>query len=292
MQTTIYIDILISMNMIVNYFILLSTAKFLRFSVKRNRLIIAAFIGAIYSLYILVPKINIILSTFIKLIMSATIVFLAFGKMSKKNFLKSVLCFYLMNFSFAGIMFCLWFIIHPDGLLIHNSVVYFNISPIILILATIISYIIIEITNKIISKHEINNFIYDVEIEIFNKKISLKAKVDTGNTLIEPFSNRPVAVVEYKYIKEIIPNNMRKFFEDKYYSFNIKSLPDNWKNKCRIIPYKVISSNGILPSFKPDSFVITINNKRIKKDVYIGVCSAKNLTGNFEMLINPQIIEH
>lgn len=291
MQTTIYIDILISINMIVNYFILLSTAKFLRFSIRRKKIILASLVGAVYSLYILVPEINIILSILIKLLMSATIVFIAFSKMSKKNFIKSVLCFYLISFSFAGIMFFLWCLIHPDWLFIHNSIVYFNISPIILILATIISYVIIEIINRIIAKHEINNLIYNVEINVFDKKLTLRAKVDTGNTLIEPFSNTPVAVVEYKYIKEIIPIDMREFFEDTCYAFNTQKLPNKWKSKCRVIPFKVISSDGILPSFKPDSFIVFMNNKHIKKDVYIAVCSSKNLTGNFEMLINPQIIE-
>lgn len=291
METTIYIDILICINMIINYFTLLSTSKFLRFPIKRKMLILGSIIGSIYSLYIFITNVNIILSLLIKLIMSASIIFISFGKLSRKNFIKSAFCFYLMNFSFAGIMFFLWCFIHPRGLFINNSIVYFDISPIILIIATIICYIVIDIINKITEKHDINNLIYNVEISINGKIKILRAKVDTGNTLVEPFSNIPVAVVEYKYIKGIIPENARDFFENKCYAYNTSCLPDNWKHKCRIIPFKVISSEGVLPSFKPDSFRVMIKNNYIKKDIYIAVSSSQNITGNFEMLINSQIIE-
>ena len=55
-----YVDVLLGLNLFINYFLLLSVAKFLRISVRRLRLLAGAAIGAAYSLVILVPMPNIL----------------------------------------------------------------------------------------------------------------------------------------------------------------------------------------------------------------------------------------
>ncbi len=56
-MTTIYIDVLVCLNFIVNYFLLLATGKFLSRPCKRWRMLLGAFLGGLYSLYILLPEI-------------------------------------------------------------------------------------------------------------------------------------------------------------------------------------------------------------------------------------------
>ena len=55
-MTTIYIDILVCLNVIVNYFLLLASGKFLSRPYKRWRILLGAFLGGLYSLYILLPQ--------------------------------------------------------------------------------------------------------------------------------------------------------------------------------------------------------------------------------------------
>ena len=62
MKQTIYIDVLISINLFINYFLLLSVAKILTLKPERKRIILSSFIGSLYSLVILLPSINIVLS--------------------------------------------------------------------------------------------------------------------------------------------------------------------------------------------------------------------------------------
>lgn len=287
MSQVIYVDVLISVNLIINYFILLATSKFLRFTVRRRNIILASILAALFSLYIFIPEVNIFLSIIIKLIMSVFIVAIAFGIKNKNRFLKAIACFYSSSFGFCGIIFGLWYLVSADNLIVKNGVVYIDISPTFLLLATALSYIIIRIINLITGRQSPKNLFCDVKLENNNKILQIRAKIDTGNTLKEPFSNIPVIVAEYKYIKNIVPSNFTNFLNES----NTLPSSDLIENNFRIIPYKVISSNGMLPAFKPDKVTIISNGSRLEKEAYVAVCSKENLGCEFEALMNPDLIE-
>lgn len=287
MSQVIYVDVLISVNLIINYFILLATSKFLRFTVRRRNIILASILASLFSLYIFIPEVNIFLSIIIKLIMSVFIVAIAFGIKNKNRFLKAIACFYSSSFGFCGIIFGLWYLVSADNLIVKNGVVYIDISPTFLLFATALSYIIIRIINLITGRQSPKNLFCDVKLENNNKILQIRAKIDTGNTLKEPFSNIPVIVAEYKYIKNIVPSNFTNFLNES----NTLPSSDLIENNFRIIPYKVISSNGMLPAFKPDKVTIISNGSRLEKEAYVAVCSEENLGCEFEALMNPDLIE-
>ena len=118
-MTTIYIDILVCLNVIVNYFLLLASGKFLSRPYKRWRILLGAFLGGLYSLYILLPQLAQWFTILVELAMAATITLTAFGR---KGILKTCSCFFAMSFLFAGSMFLLWKTAAPKNLIINNGV--------------------------------------------------------------------------------------------------------------------------------------------------------------------------
>ena len=152
MKQVIYVDVLIIVNLFVNYFLLLTTSKFLNLKLKLSRFILGEILGSIYSLYIFIPEPNLFVSVLVKLFMSITMVAAAFEFNKIKQFLKIIVCFYAVNFAFSGTMFTLWCFLKPNGMIINNDIVYFNISPLTLIISTVVYYIIIEIINRVIEK--------------------------------------------------------------------------------------------------------------------------------------------
>lgn len=291
MSKVIYVDVLISVNLIVSYFILLATAKVLKFNLKRKRIILASILASLYSLYIFVPKINIFLSFFIKLLMSLSIVSVAFGVKNKKRLLKSLACFYSSSFGFCGVIFGLWYIVSSDNLIVKNGVVYIDISPTFLLVATILSYIVIRIINIIVGRQNPKDLYCNLELKNDNHSSQIRAKVDTGNTLREPFSNIPVIIAEYKYIKEIMPKDFLVFFDEVYPIPNKKLYPA-LSNNFRLVPFKAVSSEGILPAFKPDKIIISSDGSKLEREAYIAVCSSGNIGPDFEALVNPELIEN
>lgn len=289
MKQTIYVDVLISVNLFINYFLLLSVAKILNLKPSRKRLILSSFVGALYSLIILLPTINGIFSLIIKLIMSVSIVFFAFEWASFRLFLKITATFYGINFLFGGIIFCLWYFFMPNVIFINNNMIYLNLSPLFLVTATFFSYLVIRLLSKINGRQDNLNLECDVLIKFNEKAVILKAKIDTGNTLREPFSDLPVVVAQYKFIEKIVPEPIKKHFfvlnassSAEKVSYDVQKL----KN-FRLIPYKTISGTGLLPAFKPT--YIKIQN--VKKDAYIAVCNEKIFNDEFQALINYELIE-
>lgn len=293
MKQLIYVDVLVSVNLFINYFLLLSVTKILNLKPVRKKLILGAFVGALYSLVILAPPMNGFFSLLIKLIMSASIIFLAFKWVSAKLFLKIIMTFYGINFLFGGIVFFLWYFVSPTGIFINNNMIYLNLSPVFLVSATFVSYLAIRLMNKIASRQNNLTLNYDIQINTEGKSVILNAKLDTGNALREPFSGLPVVVVQHKSVEKIIPESIKIYF----YAFNAcgssaTSAYDNQKFKdFRLIPYKTISGTGLLPAFKPEYIKILSVDQNIPKEAYIAVCTEKIFNDKFQALICPELIE-
>lgn len=293
MKQTIYIDVLISINLFINYFLLLSVAKILTLKPERKRIILSSFIGSLYSLVILLPSINIVLSLFIKLIMSVTIVILAFEITSIKVFFKILGTFYGINFLFGGIVFFLWYFVSPNNIFVNNNMIYFNLSPLFLVLSTFAAYISIRLMNKFTSNKNIGILSYNLLIKNKDKTAIVKAKVDTGSTLREPFSNIPVIVVQHQEIEDIIPESLKFNFynEEAEHKKNFDIYDDFSFNGFRLVPFKTISGEGLLPAFKPDYIKILSKSQNVKKEAYVAICDKKIFNNEYHALINPDLIE-
>lgn len=270
MKQTVYIDVLMAVNLFINYFLLLAVAQFLSLRFRRIRLFLASLLGAAYSLSILMPEINMAASFGIKLAMSATIVLAAYPFAGLKQFLRELAAFYIISFSFAGFMLAIWYFIAPQGLIIKNSVVYFNISPLILILLTVVCYLIIRLIHRMTGRQAAAGSFCTVKVDYSGRSVSFLGKVDTGNSLTEPFSNYPVLVVYQDLVKNLIP--------------------ENESGKIRLVPFHAVSGEGLLPAFKPDLLTLTCGKQTCCLcNVYIA--SSKTKLGEFDALINPDLLQ-
>ena len=148
-----------------------------------------------------------------------------------------------------------------------------------------ISYIILEFINHILDKRENKNLLYDICIKVGNKSAYVKAKVDTGNSLTEPFSHLPVIVATYQSLESILPQDFPSSLLSN--KTDIESI--NYSNtNVRLIPFKTVSGDGLFPAFKPDS--ISIKNGP-ERQAYIAVCPDKSLPYEISALINPLLID-
>ena len=125
---TIYIDIVIIENLIMNYIILLATGMVLKIEIKHMRLILASLVGAIYTVLVYMQIIPIYSNFLLKIILSFVIVYIAFRVQSIKQMWKNLLFFYLTSFVFGGTAFALLYIVKPQEILMKNRCIFRNIS--------------------------------------------------------------------------------------------------------------------------------------------------------------------
>ncbi len=283
MHSTIYLDILICLNIFINYFLLLAVVKFNKGNTRKRRLILGAIIGSLTSLIIMLPPLTSFMNFIIKLIIALFIVLVTFGFKTAKTYIKNVLLFYLVTFLFCGVMIGYWFIFTPSGMVINNSTVYFNISPSVIIVSTLISYLIVWLINKYVSIKMPKKVFCKLKIINEDKTCELNAKIDTGNSLKEPFSLSPVIVIQKEDIESIIPFDIFSFLNENSKD-DIKALKG-----IRFIPFKTVNSNGLMPAFKPDK--LFIDDKECLKETYIAISQNKNFTENYKALINIECLE-
>lgn len=118
---TIYIDVVLIENILMNYIILFTTGLILKIKIKHLRLILASFIGAIYSIIAYMGILEIYSSIVLKIILSIIIVYIAFNPQNIKKLWKDILIFYMVSFVFGGAAFALIYIVKPQDILMKNG---------------------------------------------------------------------------------------------------------------------------------------------------------------------------
>lgn len=289
---TIYLDIVLLENILLNYIIILSTAIISKEKINFIRIILSSIIGGLLAIVSYIVEISFFYSIVMKITISVIMMGIAFSKNKIKKFIKILVFFYLVSFTFGGIAFMLLFFINPQNIVIEaNRLV--GIYPLkVTILAGGIGFVIISIVAQIIkNKMSQNNMICELEIFYKGKIKRIKTMLDTGNLLKEPISNADVVIVEKESLKDFISNdileNINTIIKGKWLeSENIYSY------KLKIIPFSSLGNdNGILIGFKPDYIKIYSEEEIVRTDVIIGIYNGKLTRNNmYTSLIGLDIL--
>lgn len=282
-----YIDIYFLENVLMNYIILFGTAKIRKIKINWVRILIASSIGAICSVMVLVisnkfsktGKSNGITnaeqsieSLVIKIILSLVMIKVAYKVSFNKSIIKTLIVFYLISFATAGIAMSLIysnaftivkFADNPENItrkmsqqsIMKNAILSGTIGFIITLLA--FKY------NK--SKIKKDDLICELIIKIGNKKVSLKALIDTGNSLKYSNTNDNVIIVEKDKV----------FSEDEFKKYIYGGGDAN--TRLRLIPFKSIGKeDGVLIGIKPDEVIMIKDENKINvENVIIGMYGKK-----------------
>lgn len=285
-KMTIYLDIVFIENIIMNFIIIFTTGIVLKTTIKQWKMIIASGIGAIYTIAMYLNILPIYSNFFMKFILSVVIVYISFSPKKIKTLLKQLLIFYLISFVFGGCVFSLMFFISPKLATMKNGV-FVGAYPLkIALIGGIVSFIVIQISFKIVkTKLTKKNVIYDIEINLNNNSINVKALLDTGNLLKEPITGSPVVVVERSKLYSIFPavvlDNLEKIIGGD--TSVLLGCNDNINiiSRFRMIPFTSLGKqNGLLLGIKVD-YINVVIEENIKKihNVIIGIYD-KSFTKN------------
>lgn len=241
---TVYVDVLILVNIIVDYFLIRASTLISRITVNNGRIVIASLIGGMFSLYIFAPNYGFIINFLVLLVTSFVISIFLIGKRKVITYLKFTISYLLINYLFGGIMSFICQNIKTDNVMIYNNIVYFGVSPILILIISSIFYIIFTIIEKVFAIRFPKSSECTVFVKINDFYLSGNGIIDTGNNLREPFSEKPVIICSDKSFMEYM------------------KLCD--KKKYRAIPYNDISNKGILNALICDEAQIVYDSNEFK----------------------------
>lgn len=295
---TIYIDVVLIENLLMNYIILFATGVILKIKIKHIRLILASLIGAIYTIIAYISALRIYSNIFLKFILSLIIIYIAFNPKSVKKLFKFTLIFYLTSFVFGGAAFALIYIVKPQDILRNNGLVLNTNSLKTIFISAIIAFAIIIIGFKVVkNKISAKDMYCNIKIILHQKEIETKAMIDTGNFLREPITNTPVIVVEHTLLYDCMPKEILNHLET-ILGGDFSEIPDKVREeyilRLKVIPFSSLGKqNGMLLGIKADKVIIKSDEEEKENDnVIIGIYN-KSLTkrGEYRALLGIEL-EH
>ena len=279
----VYADVLLIVNLFVNYALLLCSSMIMKKHTQRLRILLGAAIGAFYGFVVFLPELPSLAEFALRLAATVLIVLGAFGYKNFPSFLRSFFTFFAVSFAFGGIMLVLWVTVAPIGMIYNNGAVYFDIDLAVLAISTVVSFAVVSLIAHFTARRAPKDSIALVKISYKDKEVKLTALVDTGNSLCETFSGYPVVLGEAESLEKIMPDAVRAFIDGD----DVSSSPE-----MRLVMHKTVSDTGVLPVFRPDYIEVKSVSHSIKtSEVYVAVTKNNLARGEYEMILNPALFE-
>ncbi len=234
---TVYADVLVIVNLYVDFLLLWCTKRTLHIRGKPWRLTVGALLGALCSLECLIPQQSWWTSLLWGVLTAVLTTSAAFLPLSRRGFLQAALCFWALSLGLAGFLLFLIQLLSPRSLAVVGHAVYFDLSLPLLFLCTAGAYLVFWTFQRLFHREDLTPRVCQVEICLDGKSVVLWAKADTGCALREPFSGLPVMVCQAVALKQLLPPEQEAALLPGY----------------RLIPFESLGGNGLLPGFRPES---------------------------------------
>ncbi|MFW5981445.1 MAG: sigma-E processing peptidase SpoIIGA, partial [bacterium] len=205
----IYADITFINNFLMTFAILWALAKIMELEYSIVKLSIAAFIATIYLFIVLLIQvfniyspINVLLHIVLNLTAAFIIIKISFSDLNKKEALKVIIYFYLITFITIGTSISIFYLIGstPYRPRIH-----------LLILAFSTVFILANCAWSLFQRYKkVDQYFLPIKIYFKQRTVELIGLVDTGNSLSDPISGRPVVIVNLEKLYPLFPELVDK----------------------------------------------------------------------------------
>ena len=237
-----YIDLYLIISIFIDYYIIKTCSLILHVNTSNKRIILGSIVSQV-SIILLIFNLNYFINIIFKIIICLIIILISFGYNDIKTYIKNIIYYYIINFFLGGILFYF----KNEGLLKYKY--YLLLIPIFL---SIYKYFYNNTLKYLSLKRRVSIYLNN------GKVLFLNGYIDTGNTLIEPFSNRKVIIINKKV-------------DENFY----------------LVPYKTIDNCSLIKCFNPKELYFEGLGRR--NDISVGIIN-KRFNG-YNCLLNYKLME-
>lgn len=257
---TVYLDDMFVLNLVIDYFILLATAKLCGLPLNRWRFAAGAALGALYSVLILFPPLRFLATPVMKLVSGMLITLTAFG--SARRIIRIYLAFLAVSAAFGGAVIAASMLSGQDL----KDGLYINVSMRILALSFAASYVVLTFVFKRLGR-KARRETAEIRISLQGNTANFRALFDTGNEVCDPITGLPVMVADHAALSPLFPTLL--LGGDGTLLF--ESIPHELRSaaRFRLVPYSAIGVGlSLMPVFRPDELFI---NGKPRRDLLVGI---------------------
>lgn len=260
---TVYLDELFLLNLVIDYFLLLATAKICSLPFRRGRFAASAALGGVWSCVSLSPGFAFFQTPLMHPVLAVAMTLVAFGR--ERRLWRCCLAFLGVSALFGG---AVWASGLYRGMLSRGPLVHIDMR--VLLFSFALCWALVSLVFRR-SASDAERVIHDVSVTRNGRAVTLRALADTGNGLYDPLSGCAVLIAEAASLAPLFPGGDAQYL----------TLPPTDAMLhipgMRLIPCADISGkNRLLLAFRPDSIAVDGEERR---DLTVAVAPAP-LSGN------------
>ncbi len=256
MVTTVYIDSLFALNAIINYLLLVVSARLCDLPVKRWRMLLGAVLGGVYAVVVFLPPFHFLMSLLCKGIVALLMSLIAAGGVAWRRFVKYTLVFLGVSFATGGAVMALGAVTGQMG--VRNGAAMTSIHMPTLILGFGVCYLILTLVFRRSARHGgLSHDVAAVEVVSEGRTVRFSALLDSGNTLTDPLTGAPVMIVEPEKLCSLWPPACRSLIDRRALRDPTALLSQlheiGMGARFRLVPYRAVgTAAGFLLTYRPD----------------------------------------
>lgn len=252
-MTVIYVDTLFLLNAVIDYLLLLSAARLAGEPLRRLRFALAAALGGGYAVALFVPGLGFLSNPLCRLASALLMLLTAYG--GSRRLLRQGLLFLLLTCALGGGVVAIG-LLGQGGLTLGGGVFYSALDIKTVLLSAAVCYGVLTLVFRRLAAHSaLAGELVRVRLTLLGRQVELTALVDTGNTLTDPASGRPVMVAEGESLAGLFPREHRPGPEDlRDPAGGMARLgTGEWRGRFRLLPYRSVGTDrGLLLAVRLD----------------------------------------
>lgn len=248
-MTVIYIDLLFGLNLCANYLLLLVAGRMCGKALDRRLLGLAAALGALYAALLFLPGLEWLAAAPCKLAAGVLMVLTAYGREGRLG--KVALCFFAASAALGGLVWAAE-LMGGHSLTMERGVLYSYVDLRLLLVLLAACYAVLSLAADRTLVHRRGELAPAV-VRVGERTVELTALLDTGNTLTDPATNRPVLVAEGACCRALLPAPLP--LERPVDA--VEQAGERGIGGFRLLPYRAVGvDHGLLLAVKADSVVV------------------------------------
>lgn len=300
-QPVIYLDMVLAVNLVMDWLILWAVALCLRLSFSYWRITAGAVIGGLYAVALLLPPLSFLTAFGVKILFSLLMIGVAFAWQSWRLYLRILGCFYLISFLAGGAVMGVAYLTEGGGAVgTYNGVMTLVNFPAGGLLTGIGILVLVSVAGISMYRrhfHKIRNSV-PFTVSIGEETVAARGLVDTGNQLRDPFSQKPVIIMEYGVLKPFLPPELNCILQGakgqgwEGLSSILKGNP--WETRIRILPFHSLGARqGLLPGVVAQQVCLevdemTVCHQNVVIGIYHGILSSDR---QYQALLHPDLLQ-
>lgn len=245
-MTVVYIDLLFLLNFTANYLLLLAAGRMSGAVLRRPLLVLGAAIGALYAAAAFLPGLSWLSALPCKLASGVLMAVAAYG--GGRGLLRSTVMFFGASAMLAGLVLAAE-LLGGGALTLENGVLYSRFDLRLLLVLCVLCYFILSLFFRRVARHGGGELVR-LDVTLFGTSLRLTALHDSGNTLTDPATNRPVLVADYAALKPCLPAAA----DPAQPVESLRRLTEAGVRGCRLLPFRAVGTGtGLLLAVRAQS---------------------------------------